>query len=258
MSTVIYSSPIFGPVHSRRLGVSLGINLMPSDGKICTFDCLYCECGLNSERHPHLSRPTRQQVADALEERLRQMKAVGPEPNVFTFAGNGEPTAHPEFAGIVDDTIRLRDKYFPQVNIAVLSNATRIRDKKVFDALLKVDHNFQKLDTVNLDYIKFLDRPVGHYDLDETIETLKAFNGKVFIQSMFLTGSVNGRNVDNTGEEYVRPWIEKLKYIAPAKVWVYTVDRETPVSGLCKASRDTLDGIVARLEAEGIRAEASY
>lgn len=258
MSTVIYTSPIFGPVHSRRLGVSLGINLMPSDGKICTFDCLYCECGLNAERRPHLHRPTREEVSAALEERLHQMKEEGVAPNVLTFAGNGEPTAHPQFPEIVEDVLAIRDKWFPDARVCVLSNGTRVTDPRVFDALLHLDRNIQKLDTVNLDYIRLLDRPVGHYDLDAILKAYKAFNGKIYIQTMFLTGTVNGVSVDNTGPEYVLPWIEALKEIAPGKVLVYTVDRETPVSGLAKACHETLDSIVAQLEAAGLKAEASY
>ena len=126
MSTVLYSSPIFGPVHSRRLGVSLGINLMPADGKICTFDCIYCECGRNCEHHPHHHRPSRQEVHDALRATLARMKADGPQPNVLTFAGNGEPTANPEFPGIVDDVVALRDEFFPDAKVSVLSNGTRV------------------------------------------------------------------------------------------------------------------------------------
>ena len=144
MATVIYTSPIFGPVHSRRLGVSLGINLMPGDGKVCSFDCLYCECGLNGQHPSHLKRPTRAEVRTALEERLKEMKAVGPTPDVLTFAGNGEPTGHPDFAAIMDDVIALRNAYFPAAQVSVLSNATFILRPKVFDALMKVDNNILK------------------------------------------------------------------------------------------------------------------
>ena len=126
MSTVIYPSPIFGPIKSRRLGVSLGINLLPGDGKVCTFDCIYCECGFNADRRPTQKFPTRNQVAEALEQKLLQMKTEGIAPDVLTFAGNGEPTAHPDFAAIIDDTLLLRDRHFPQAKVSVLTNATRI------------------------------------------------------------------------------------------------------------------------------------
>src|SRR5574344_1379685 len=177
MATSLYSSPIFGPIHSRRLGVSLGINLMPEDGKICTFDCVYCECGRNAEHHTHLKRPSREEVREALRTRLLQMKAQGPFPNVLTFAGNGEPTAHPQFADIVDDVIALRDEFFPDAKVSVLSNATRVIDDAVFGALMKIDNNILKLDTVNIDYIKMVDKPVGRYDLNKIIDRMKSFKG---------------------------------------------------------------------------------
>ena len=249
MSTVLYDSPIFGPVHSRRLGVSLGINLMPADGKICTFDCIYCECGRNSEHHPKHHRPTRTEVYDKLRSTLLRMKAEGPEPNVLTFAGNGEPTANPEFPGIVDDVIALRDEFFPD---------TRVTDPAIFRALLKLDNNIQKLDTVDIDYIRLIDSPVGHYDLDAIIEAFCRFKGHVIIQTMFLTGTLQGRDMDNTTDKYVLPWIETIKRISPAQVMIYTIDRETPVSTLRKASRESLDNIAARLRDSGIETTVSY
>lgn len=258
MSTTIYPSPIFGPFYSRRLGVSLGINLMPSDGKICTFDCIYCECGLNSERRPSLPRPAREEVKAELRRWLEKMKAEGPVPDVLTFAGNGEPTAHPDFPGIVDDVIALRNEMFPKAKVSVLSNATRIIDRKVFDALMKTDNNIQKLDTVDIGYIKRLDQPVGHYNLDEIIRTLKAFNGHVMIQTMFLTGSHNGIDMDNTLPEYVNPWLEILKQIKPEKVMIYTIDRETPIGTLKKASQQKLDEIAETVRKSGLETSVSY
>ena len=153
MSTVIYPSPIFGPVHSRRLGVSLGINLLPSDGKFCTFDCIYCDCGFNADHRPHQKLPTREEVRLALEGRLLDIQKNGPKPDVLTFAGNGEPTAHPQFAGIMEDTLTLRDKYFPQAKVSVLSNSTFLHKPEVFEALNKVDNNILKLDTIDSNYI---------------------------------------------------------------------------------------------------------
>lgn len=258
MSTTIYPSPIFGPFYSRRLGVSLGINLMPSDGKICTFDCIYCECGLNSERRPSLPRPAREEVKAELRRWLEKMKAEGPVPDVLTFAGNGEPTAHPDFPDIVDDVIALRNEMFPKAKVSVLSNATRIIDRKVFDALMKTDNNIQKLDTVDIGYIKRLDQPVGHYNLDEIIRTLKAFNGHVMIQTMFLTGSHNGIDMDNTLPEYVNPWLEILKQIKPEKVMIYTIDRETPIGTLKKASPQKLDEIAETVRKSGLETSVSY
>jgi len=258
MSTVIFPSPIFGPVHSRRLGVSLGINLLPSDGKVCSFDCIYCECGLNAEHRPGLSLPTREEVRTELENKLKDMQINGPVPDVLTFAGNGEPTAHPHFSEIIDDTIALRDRYFPKAKVSVLSNSTFINRPKVFDALMKVDNNILKLDTVNEEYIKMVDRPSGNYKLDEIIDRLKAFKGHVIIQTMFMKGTCYGESVDNTGDEYVLPWLETVKAIAPSQVMIYTIDRDTPNKHLVKATRQELNRILEMIKTNGISATASY
>lgn len=258
MSTIIYPSPIFGPVRSRRLGVSLGINLLPADGKVCTFDCLYCECGFNAAHRAHQPLPTREEVATALEERLKAMQAEGTAPDVLTFAGNGEPTIHPHFAEIIDDTLALRDKYFPQAKVSVLTNATLVTRPTVFEALKRVDNNILKLDTVDVEYIKFVDRPTATYNLEAIIERLASFGGNAVIQTMFMKGTVDGKSVDNTGDEYVLPWLETMKKIAPREVMIYTIDRETPQEGLQKATREELDRIVALIKDAGIPATASY
>ena len=258
MATKLFPSPIFGPIKSRRLGISLGINLLPSDGKVCTFDCLYCECGFNATHRTKEKLPTRIEVASALETKLQSMAANNEFPDVLTFAGNGEPTIHPCFADIIDDTIALRDRYCPNAKISVLTNATQITKETVFEALKKVDNNILKLDTANNDYISFLDRPIGRYNLNEIIGRMKAFNGKAIIQTMFLKGEVDGVDVNNTGNDFVLPWIEVVKEIAPREVMIYTIDRETPQQDLSKATHEELDRIVALLEKEGIKASASY
>lgn len=258
MSTVIYPSPIFGPIHSRRLGVSLGVNLLPTDGKICTFDCIYCECGYNKDHRPSKGLPTRNDVAKALEEKLLEMTANGPKPDVITFAGNGEPTIHPHFAEIIDDTIALRDKYFPNAKVSVLSNSTMIHKKEVHDALMKVDNNILKLDTVDPAYINSTDRPSGPYNVEKIIDGMKSFNGHVVIQTMFMKGTADGKDINNTGEEYVGPWIKAIKEIGPEEVMIYTIDRETPTNTLKKASPEELNSIRDRVMAEGIRCMASY
>lgn len=255
---IVYPSPVFGPIKSRRLGVSLGINLMPADGKICTFDCIYCECGFNAAHRPRLPRPTREETARALEERLLAMKENGETPDVLTFAGNGEPTAHPDFPAIIEDTIALRDRYFPKAKISVLSNATMTVRPEVRAALLKIDHNIQKLDTVSPEYITFVDRPTGIYDLEAVIESLTAFEGHVTIQSLFMKGTWEGRSVDNTSDDYVLPWIDTLRRIRPARVMVYTIDRATPAPLLEKASREELDRIASLVRAAGMETEIAY
>ena len=267
MSTIIYPGPIFGPVQSRRLGVSLGINLLPSDGKVCTFDCIYCECGFNADHRPRRKMPTRKEVRAALERRLKDMLVNGPAPDVFTFAGNGEPTANPQFPKIINDTLQLRDKYFPNAKVSVLSNSTMICKPEVHAALMRVDNNILKLDTVDPEYIQTVDRPTGKYDLQQIIEQMKQFNGHLIIQTMFMKGEKTvdlGSEetklvpVDNTGDEYVTPWLETVKAIAPQQVMIYTIDRETPDHNLRKATKEELDLIRDRVIAAGIPCTASY
>lgn len=258
--TILYPSPIFGPVRSRRLGISLGINLMPADGKVCTFDCIYCECGLNAERRPKSKIPTREAVAEALEVRLRQMVADDEIPDVLTFAGNGEPTSHPDFAAIISDTITLRNRYCPKAKVTVLSNGTNLHRKDVVQALLSVDNNIQKLDTVSREYTHLLDRPVrADYDPMVVAEQMIQFKGHVIVQTMFLTGTdKQGHDVDNTGSDFIDPWIETVKRISPSQVMIYTIDRETPVQSLCKAPVGVLDAIAERLRNEGLAVSVSY
>lgn len=256
--TVIYPSPIFGPIHSRRLGVSLGINLLPEDGKCCTFDCLYCECGYNKQHPAHHKMPAVDEVVEALESKLKEMKANGPFPDVLTFAGNGEPTLHPHFPEIIDATIRLRDTYFPQAKVSVLSNSTHINNPRVFEALMKVDNNILKLDTVDTDYIQFVDRPAGEYSVDSIVEGMKSFRGHCIVQTMFMKGEYHGQSVDNTTDNYVLPWIEKVEEIAPSSVMIYTIDRETPAHHLEKATPAELDRIAEMLRERGIETSVSY
>ena len=260
MSTIIYPSPIFGPVRSRRLGVSLGVNLMPADGKVCTFDCVYCECGFNADNRPTLPRPTREQVAATLEDKLNEMASGCELPDVITFAGNGEPTAHPRFAEIVDDTLRLRDQYCPNAKVSVLSNSTFIHRPEVRAALMKVDNNILKLDTVDPTYINNVDRPTQkEYNVENVIKYMKEFRGHIIIQTMFMKGTLdNGFSVDNTCEEYLAQWLEAIRLIAPSEVMIYTIDRETPDHNLQKASRETLNAIRDRVAAMGIKCSASY
>lgn len=259
MATIIYPSPIFGPIHSRRLGVSLGVNLQPGDGKVCTFDCIYCECGFNADHRPHTPRPTRERVAEALEDTLKKMKAEGGHLDVITFAGNGEPTGHPQFAEIIGDTMALRDAYFPTAKVSVLSNSTFAHRPEVHDALMMVDNNILKLDTVDPDYIRMVDRPTSpSYNVDDIIKTLASFHGHVIVQTMFMKGSIDGRDVDNTSDRFVEPWLMALRQIKPQEVMIYTIDRETPDHNLAKATHDELNNIRDRVAAMGIECTASY
>lgn len=193
-----------------------------------------------------------------MEKKLTDMKINGPTPDVLTFAGNGEPTIHPDFPAIMDDVVRLRNEFFPEAKISVLSNATLAPKPEIRAALMKADNNLQKLDTVNSRYIEMVNRPTGKYDVNEIIESLKLFNGHVIIQTMFMKGADGEENVDNTGDEYVMPWLEAVKSIKPQEVMIYTIDRETPDTKLRKATHEELDRIVALIKDAGIPATASY
>ncbi len=260
MSTIIYPSPIFGPVKSRRLGISLGINLLPDDGKVCTFDCIYCECGFNKDFRTKSAFPTREEVAEKLEAKLKEMKAANELPDVLTFAGNGEPTQNPYFPEVIDDTIRLRNAYCSNAKVSVLSNSTFIHRPKVYEALMKVDNNILKLDTISDDYIDKVDRPVlSSYSAKKIIEGMKAFKGNLIIQTLFMKGtSQDGIDVDNVKEAFIAPWLEAVKEIAPRGVMIYTIARETPDPNLQKATKDELDAIRDRVIAMGIPCSASY
>lgn len=256
--SLTFPSPIFGPIHSRRLGVSLGINLLPEDGKLCSFDCIYCECGLNKDFVPKKKMPIREEARQALEAQLIKMKNEGPKPDVFTFAGNGEPTLHPYFPEIIDDTIALRDRYFPDAKVSVLTNATQITRPKVFDALCKVDNNICKLDTISADYIRLVDCPNANYDVEKIIGKLIEFGNRCIIQTMFMNGEYKGQDVSNVSDEYVLPWLSTLQLIQPREVMIYTIDRDTPVEGLQKATHSELDSICQRVQELNIKCNVAY
>lgn len=259
MATFLFDKIIFGPVKSRRLGVSLGINLLPVNVKVCSFDCIYCECGWTPKKYEEKSKlPSRTEVKQKLEEKLIQMAAELELPDVITFAGNGEPTLHPEFTGIIDDTIELRDQFSPNARIAVLSNATMLHKPEVFDALLKVEDNIQKLDSAFESTVEIMDCPRGNFNLEKVVDRLTRFGEKVIIQTMFVQGSFKGQKIDNTSEEEITAWLELLKKIKPSQVMIYTIARDTPVETLKKAPAQTLNLIAKKVEEAGFEAQISY
>lgn len=259
MSTILFDKIVFGPVHSRRLGISLGMNLLPTDGKLCSFNCIYCECGLNEERRTRSKLPARADVKLALEQKLAAMQAEGIAPDVITFAGNGEPTMHPEFAGIIEDTIATRNRFFPSAKIAVLSNSTMLHKEDVFEALNKVEDNILKLDSVLDRRIRQLNVPNSPaFTFDRLLEQLVRFRGNLIIQTMFLKGEIDGISVDNTTDIEISGWIKALKEIRPKQVMIYTIDRETPVKELRKVSKEALDRIAERARKEGFDVTVSY
>ncbi len=258
MPTFLFDKIIFGPVKSRRLGISLGINLLPTNIKVCSFDCIYCECGRNPEKYEEKAHlPSRFEVQQKLSEKLAEMKEENQLPNVITFAGNGEPTLHPEFAGIIDDTIELRNQFAPEARIAVLSNATMIHKKAVFQALLKIEDNIQKLDSAFDETVKLLDCPNKNFSLEKTVNQLTAFQGKVIIQTLFVKGTYKGETVDNTTEKEISAWIELLQIIKPWQVMIYTIARDTPIDTLEKVTIDKLNKIAEKLRSAGFNVQVS-
>ncbi len=258
MSTFLFDKIIFGPVTSRRLGISLGINLLPTDRKLCSFDCIYCECGFNPDKNVAKAElPSSKIVKEKLKRTLQKMSNEEQLPDVITFAGNGEPTLHPEFAEIIDNTIELRNKFAPKAKIAVLSNASKISSEKVFNALLKIDDNIQKLDSGIEETICLLDRPVGPFSLQKTVEGLKRFEGQVTIQTLFVKGNFKNKTIDNTTPQEVEAWLKLIKDIAPKEVMVYTIDRDTPVKTLEKITKEKLEEIAQKVRELGIKTQVS-
>ncbi len=247
----LFDQIIFGPIHSRRLGLSLGVNLLPIDAKICSFDCIYCECGFNTN-FQESPIPTRQQVRETLEAKLIEMAAGGQIPDVITYAGNGEPTLHPEFESIIDDTIELRNRLCPTAKVSVLSNSTRIHKPHVFAALNKVDNNILKFDSAIDRTMKLIDRPVGkHINVAWFIDHLKKFEGRLIIQTMFLRGEFEGETFDNTTDVEVEAWLNALEEIRPQQVMIYSLDREAPTQTLQKATLEELNLIAEKAREKG-------
>jgi wyosine [tRNA(Phe)-imidazoG37] synthetase (radical SAM superfamily) len=259
MATFLFDEIIFGPVKSRRLGVSLGINLLPVKKKICNFNCIYCECGWTNDYGNKLSSlPSRKEVFEALSQKLSVMKEKGQHPDVITYAGNGEPTLHPEFAGIIDDSIELRNKYFPDTSIAVLSNATTITKPHIREALLKVDQNILKLDSACDNTIHLNNQPNKKIIAGDLINELKKFNGKLIIQTLFLRGSFKGSVIDNTTPDELREWLKAIDEIRPSEVMIYTISRDTPEGGkLEKVSLKDLHLIAKMVNDLGIKTQVS-
>lgn len=247
----LFHEIIFGPIHSRRLGLSLGINLLPVDAKICSFNCIYCECGFNTTMQES-PIPTRGQVSETLEAKLQEMVTEGQIPDVITFAGNGEPTLHPEFEAIIDDTIALRDKYCPGAKVSVLSNSTKVHKPHIFRALNKVDNNILKFDSAIDRTMKLIDCPVGkHVNVNWLVENLKKFDGRLIIQTMFLRGEFKGEKFDNTTDEEVSAWLVALEQIRPQQVMIYSLDREAPTKTLEKINAPELNAIAEKARAKG-------
>jgi wyosine [tRNA(Phe)-imidazoG37] synthetase (radical SAM superfamily) len=258
MNTFLFSEIIFGPVSSRRLGSSLGINLLPEGLKICTYNCIYCECGWTCERKLRDSEfPARDLVRKALQGRLTELRKSGNTPDAITYAGNGEPTLHPDFEGIVDDSISLRDLLSPESKIVVLSNGSLSYRENVKRALLKVDQNVLKLDTGIEDTFRSLNQPPEEWKISDIINNFKSFNGKLIVQTLFIRGEFRGKKIDNTTDKELTELVKMYKEIHPSEVMVYTIARGTPARGLEHILYNELKSIAARIESIGIKTQVS-
>ena len=237
---------VFGPIFSRRLGSSLGINLLPEKGKICNFDCVYCECGWNKDGLQDTLLPTAEDVRKALEAKLETCRAAGTPIDSITFSGDGEPTLNPEFPEIIDLTLELRDRYYPSAKVSVLSNATRINKPGVFEALRKVDNPILKLDAPTDEEVTLVNHPVGHYHVADVVASLARFQGNFVLQTMFLRGP------GWESAQWVDEWMEIVRQLRPREVMVYTIDRETPMKGLGKYTVEEMRSLVQPLIDEGL------
>jgi len=258
MATFLFNEIIFGPVRSRRLGVSLGINLLPTDKKYCNFDCIYCECGWsNLSKVLPADIPSREKISSALRSKLIDMRKSGHIPDVITFAGNGEPTMHPQFEEIIRDTISVRNELCPTAGIAVLCNSSLIHKKKIALALALVDQNILKLDTINNRTFNILNKPAPGIKLENIISWLISFKGRVIIQTMFVRGKYKNQLVDNSTDEEIEGLIDAYRKIRPESIMIYTYQRDTAAEGLGKLSFNELDLIAERIRKEGFLVEVS-
>ena len=238
---------VFGPIHSRRLGSSLGINLLPVNGKICSFDCIYCECGWNRDGKDDKRLPSAAEVRSALQDKLSALMLEGVRIDSITFSGDGEPTLNPEFPRIIDDTLRLRDVFYPDAKVSVLSNATRVHVPEVFEALRKVDNPIMKIDAPTDELVRLIDNPAPGYSLARTLEALRRFEGDFVLQTMFLRSP----DFDSSSPEVLDGWKAIVRDLRPRKIMVYTIDRPTPMQGLEKFSVELMRSLVSDLIEEG-------
>ena len=254
---MLFHDIIFGPIRSRRLGSSLGINLLPAQGKCCSFDCIYCECGWNADGRQDRKLPSREAVATALEQRLLELVALKQNPDVLTFSGNGEPCLHPDFEAIMRDTCALRDRYVPRAQICVLSNASQLHRPEVRRALFLADKRIMKIDSAFAQTVAQIDQPSEGYRLEEVLAQLQEFQGDFTLQTMFLRGHYQGQAIDNAKEEEVEAWLALVEKLRPKEIMIYTLDREAPAKGLEKMELPRLEAIAARARALGFAVQVS-
>jgi len=252
---MLFHDIVFGPIHSRRLGASLGVNLLPSHGKWCNFDCIYCECGWNADGNGDKKLPLKEEVVEALEQKLSELANRNNLPDVITFSGNGEPTLHPDFKSIIEATVGLRNRYAPHAKVCVLSNATQLHRTHIFEALCMVDKRILKIDSAFLQTIQKINQPAPDYDLTAIVEAIKRFKGDFTLQTLFLQGESRGATIDNTTSDEVTAWLQLIGLLQPKEVMIYTIDRETPAKNLEKIPRIQLEALANRVKSLNMNIE---
>lgn len=255
MSGFLFEQVIFGPIKSRRLGISLGVNLLPTIRKHCSFDCIYCECGWTKTHEPDKGFPAAAEIYEALENKLKDMQAKKAMLDSITFAGNGEPTIHPQFARIVGDVVALRNLYFPDALVSVLTNASKAGDPVIMEALLKTDRPILKLDAGSEETFRKINKPHTNISLKEIVGILEKFRDKAIVQTLFVKGTHNGQIIDNTTKHEVEAWLQHIERIRPRSVMIYPIARCTPEESLEKIPFEVLQEIAAKVEQKGIEAE---
>lgn len=248
---MLFDKIVYGPIHSRRLGTSLGVNLLPTHAKICTFDCIYCECGWNQPIH-HPTLPTLAQVHDELEKTLKELKEQCVELDVITFSGNGEPTLHPDFLKIIQETCQQRSIYYPNAKVSVLSNATQLTREDVIEALRLCDNRILKLDSAIDTTMLRIDQPLNKdLTVERIVKSLQVFKGDFTLQTCFLQGDINGVEIDNTTPHELEAWFEVVRWLNPKQIMIYVIDRATPLQTINKVPAEKMNAIAQRLRQEG-------
>lgn len=251
---MLFENTIIGPIHSRRLGNSLGINLLPLKRKFCTYDCIYCECGWNKDTIENkVALPTYDDVKQQLEKRINELKAEGVVVDSFTFAGNGEPTLHPDFVRVVDLVVEMRDKHYPNAVITLLTNATQLCKPEIYDALQKLDNPVLKLDAGMEAMRNSINKPTSErYSFEELVENLIRFGSNGIIQTLLLRGTNEGKVISNVSEEDFTEYLNLLKKIRPKYVMLYAIDRATPEKDLEKLTVEELEFYAEKIRNEDI------
>lgn len=241
----LQASIVYGPLHSRRLGESLGINLSPVTFKLCDLNCVYCQYGFSKMRHfnhiPEKYFPKKLLIFKEIENALVQYPFSGKKIDCITFAGNGEPTLHPDFSEIAERTYALRNKLLPQAKLAILSNATMVSDPAIQKILQYFDKKIMKLDAGNHNMFRLLNHPHYKINFSQIIESLSTIKS-VIIQTLFVQGSIN-----NSTDEHVDLIIKRYKKIKPESIQIYSIDRTPADKGILQVPIERLNEIRERI-----------